>query len=175
MQIILLRHAEVIEPFQGKYNGHIDIPLSEYGKNQAKALKSKFRDIEFDRVYCSDLLRTRETLEALDLEIKPIFTKSLREKSWGTHEGKSFEEIIESGLEYKNFNQWIEALDGESLEHFTSRVRYFFYERVFKGDGDNILIVTHSGVIKTLLSIYNNSSLEKAFAIKLPYCAYVEL
>ena len=175
MKITLVRHSEVIKEYQGKYNGHIDITLSLKGKNDAKELAKKLKDIEFDKIYCSDLLRARETLAELDLDLDPIYTDRLREKSWGKHEGKSFEEIHAEGIEYENFEQWISALDGEDMQEYIYKVREYFYETIFKEDAQNILVVTHSGVIKTLLSLVNNTSLEEAFKIDLPYSSFVTL
>ena len=175
MKITLVRHSEVIKEYQGKYNGHIDISLSQKGKEDAKELAKKLQNIKFDKIYCSDLLRARETLEAFDYTLTPIYTKELREKSWGRDEGKSFEEIQAEGIEYENFEQWISALDGEDFSTYKQRIQEYFYETIFKEDAQNILVVTHSGVIKTLLSITKNISLEEAFATNLPYSSYITL
>ena len=175
MKITLVRHSEVIKEYQGKYNGHIDISLSLKGINDARELAQKLKDKEFDKVYCSDLLRAKETLNELNLDIKPIYTKELREKSWGRHEGKSFEEIQAEGIEYKNFEQWISALDGEDFSIYQERVQKYFYETIFKEDMQNILVVTHSGVIKTLLSIVKDISLKEAFSTNLPYSSFITL
>ena len=175
MKITLVRHSEVIKEYQGKYNGHIDISLSLKGVNDAKALATTLKHINFDKVYCSDLVRAKETFNELNIQLEPIYTSRLREKSWGRHEGKSFEEIQAQGIEYKNFQQWISALDGENMQEYIQRVREYFYDTVFKEDAQNILIVTHAGLIKTLLSLTKNISLEEAFAINLPYSSYITL
>ena len=175
MKITLVRHSEVIKEYQGKYNGHIDISLSQKGKEDAKELAKKLQNIEFDKIYCSDLVRARETLAAFNYVCEPIYTKELREKSWGKHEGKSFEEIQAEGIEYINFEQWISALDGEDFSIYKQKIQKYFYETVFKEDVQNILVVTHSGVIKTLLSLVNNISIEEAFATPLPYSSFITL
>ena len=175
MKITLVRHSEVIKEYQGKYNGHIDISLSLKGINDAKELAKKLQNIEFDKIYCSDLVRARETLAAFDYSLTPTYTKELREKSWGKHEGKSFKEIQAEGIEYINFEQWISALDGEDFSLYKQRVQKYFYETIFKEDAKNILIVTHSGVIKTLLSIAKYISLEEAFSTNLPYSSFITL
>ena len=171
MKITLVRHAQVIKEYQGKYNGHIDIPLSEDGKKQAKKLAIKLQNKHFDKVYSSDLLRARETLKLLNISTKPIFTKELREKSWGRHEGKSYEDITKEGIEYINFKQWLNALDGEDIYSYQQRIKNYFYDVIFIQKATNILIVTHSGVIKTLLGIINNYSLEEAFSLKIDYAS----
>jgi len=175
MIITLVRHSKVIEEYQGKYNGHINISLSLEGKKDAKIVGEKLKNITFDRVFCSDLQRAKETLEAMSINADVLFSKELREKSWGKHEGKSFEEIENEGIKYKNFTQWIDALDGETTEAFTKRVKEYFYEVILKQNAQNVLVVTHSGVIKTVLSITRKISLEEAFAIPLPYSSCITL
>jgi len=175
MILTLVRHGEVLKEYQGKYNGHIDIALSEEGKRQAQELAGRLRHLNFDKIYCSDLLRTKETLMAFDTNTEVCFTKHLREKSWGRHEGKSFEEITAEGIQYDNFEQWIHALDGENIEDFVANVKEFFYQTVFKEDAHNVLVVTHAGVIKTLLSLTQDISLEEAFSSSLPYGSFITL
>ncbi|WP_455757317.1 histidine phosphatase family protein [Sulfurimonas sp.] len=174
MKITLVRHAQVSEEYKGKYNGHIDIPLSQNGKKQAKELAKKLQHINFDKIYCSDLLRARETLEAFDYDKKPIYTDKLREKSWGKHEGKSFDEIQNEGIQYIDFEQWINALDGEEILSYKTKIKEYFFATIFEQiDCEHILVVSHAGVIKTLISIINNMSLEESFKISLPYATYL--
>jgi len=175
MKITLIRHAEVVEEYRGKYNGHIDIGLSQNGKLQAKEVVKKLQNREFDRVYCSDLLRAKETLLAFNLTCERTFTPHLREKSWGVHEGMSFEEIEASGIKYRDFNQWIEALDGEDIQTYIKRVKEYFFETILQESANQVLVITHAGVIKTLLSLIKHISLEEAFSIALPYSSFISL
>jgi len=175
MKLTLVRHSEVIQKYQHCYNGHIDIELSLKGKEDAKEIANKLKNFTFDKIYCSDLKRAKQTLEIFKLDIYPIYTQELREKSWGIHEGKSFEEIEKSGIKYKNFLQWITALDGEDIQSYIKRIENYFKKVIFKQDCEHILVVTHSGVIKTLLSILNQIGIEEAFSIKLPYSSYITI
>ena len=63
-----------------------------------------------------------------------------------------------------------DALDGESKEKFVKRVHKFFFEYLVNTNKKNILVVTHSGVIKVFLSITKKITLEEAFHIDIPYC-----
>ena len=175
MIVTLIRHAEVLEEYKGRYNGHLDVELSENGKLQAKAMGKRLANVDFDAIYCSDLLRARQTLAEFKREIKPIFTKRLREKSWGRHEGKSFAEIEAQGLKYENFEQWLAQLDGEDVQSYVDSIREYFYETIFKQEARNVLVVTHSGVIKSLLSVTNDVSLQEAFSMSLPYSSVLTL
>lgn len=169
MKITLIRHAEVVKEYQGKYNGHIDIPISSRAKEELKELAKKLDGEIYDEVFCSDLLRARQTLDGLNLKNKAIFTNKLREKSWGIHEGMSFKEIEETGIKYENFDKWIADLDGESVDEFKARIYDFFKKITINNNYTNILVITHSGVIKVLENIINKISLEKSFSLSVPY------
>ena len=176
MRVTLIRHGAVEERYAGCYNGHLDIALSTSGREQALRLAAHFANASFDAVYCSDLKRARQTLEPFALTAEPRFTPSLREKSWGRHEGKRFEEIVaEEGLVYESFRQWIAALDGEAPEAYIERVRHFFTEFLPKEPHRNVLVVTHAGVVRTLMHLLNAIPLEAAFATPFPCGACVEL
>lgn len=166
MRVTLLRHGEVDERYKNCYNGHNDICLSKKGEIQAREVAKELDTLEFDAVFCSDLRRARETLQHSLHAKDAIFSDRLREKSWGIHEGLSFDEIIAQGkIEYKDFLQWIEALDGEPHEEYKKRVKEFFFEFLPSLEKENILLVTHAGVIRVLLCIINNITLEEAFGI----------
>jgi len=175
MIITLVRHGEVVEEYRGKYNGHIDIGLSQNGKLQAKELAKKLKSTAFDRVYCSDLLRAKETLYELGLTQEVIYAEQLREKSWGRHEGKSFDEIVADGIEYESFLQWLDALDGQDINEYIKDVRNYFNSTILRTKAKHILVVTHSGLIKTLLHLTNKISLQEAFSKSLPYGSYIEI
>jgi broad specificity phosphatase PhoE len=174
VKITLIRHSEVEEAYHKRYNGHIDIGLSRKGEVEAKALSKRFEDEHFDLIYCSDLLRAKETLQPFTQAKDAIYTPKLREKSWGRHEGKSFDEIIAEGeIVYENFEQWIEALDGEDYKSYVQRIKEFFLEYLPSRKVDKVLVVTHAGVIRVLMAIVQDLSLEEAFCINVPYSGYI--
>jgi len=175
MIITLVRHGEVDAKFKGRYNGHNNISLSLHGKNQAKILGKQLQTMNFDKIYCSDLKRATQTLQEFHLSTTTIFTDRIREKSWGIHEGKSFQEIEAMGIKYKNFTQWIKALDGEDSGVYKEKIKRYFYDVIAKDEAENILVVTHGGVISTLLSIVKNISLEEAFSQTPEYTSLTKL
>lgn len=176
MLITLIRHAQVQEEYQQCYNGHIDISLSEKGKEDAKKLGLYFKGKNFDALFCSDLKRCKQTLAEFELNIKPVYTRALREKSWGRHEGKSFDEIIKSEeFEYENFEQWLNALDGEKFTEYIKRIENFFRGFLLANPYEHVLIITHAGVIKVLMYIFQNISLEEAFAKSFSYSSFLSL
>ena len=174
MKITLVRHAEVDEAYHRCYNGHIDIDLSVKGKEEARLLGEHLKDEAYDAIFCSDLKRCRQTLEAFKLNIKPVYTGELREKSWGRHEGKTFDEIIKTeDFRYEDFEQWINALDGEDYPAYIQRIENFFKGFLPANPYKNVLIMTHAGVIRVLMHILQEISLEDAFSKSFAYSNYV--
>ncbi len=108
--------------------------------------------------------------------IPTIFTKDLREKSWGRHEGMTFDAIVKhDGLIYENFEQWINALDGEPYDAYIERIRHFFTQTLPQTGYNSVLVVTHAGVIRVLMHLLQDISLQEAFSIDFPYSAYTTL
>lgn len=170
MKLTLVRHCEVDERYKNCYNGHNDIGLSPNGQKHAKKLAKKLDALEFDAVFCSDLRRAKESIRDSLHTQNIIYTDKLREKSWGVHEGMSYEKIVaKENTEYIDFLQWIEVLDGEPYEEYVKRVKEFFLDYLPSLKKENILVITHAGVIRVLLSIVDNISLEEAFSIKVGY------
>ncbi len=181
MTITLVRHGEVEAAYQRCYNGHNDIALSPKGVAEAQRLGNYFQNSAFDAIYCSDLKRCRQTLTPIiqnsKFSIQNLnYTPKLREKSWGRHEGKSFDTIVsEEGLKYVDFLQWINALDGEPYDLYIERIAAFFTRELPLTPYNNLLVVTHAGVIRVLMHLLQKISLEEAFSVDFPYGAYTTL
>jgi broad specificity phosphatase PhoE len=95
--IVIVRHGDTFAPGEAprRIGARTDLPLVERGRAQARALAAEFaeRDIAFDRVLASPLLRTRETAQT----IAPgrIETAAwLREIDHGPDEGRVEEEVL---------------------------------------------------------------------------------
>lgn len=176
MLVTLVRHAEVDKAYHKCYNGHIDISLSAKGKEEAKELSLHLQNKSFNSVFCSDLKRCKETLEPFNLEVTPVYTSMLREKSWGRHEGKNFDEIISSeDFTYEDFEQWIHALDGEEYSAYIKRVEGFFKGFLPASASGDVLVMTHAGVIRVLIHLLQDISLEEAFCKPFAYANYITL
>ena len=63
MKILLARHGETPWNAEGRYQGQVDIPLSDIGIAQATALGRRLRDVRIDRAVASPLGRARQTAE----------------------------------------------------------------------------------------------------------------
>ncbi|WP_025025696.1 histidine phosphatase family protein [Caldalkalibacillus mannanilyticus] len=162
-QLYLVRHGLTLWNKEKRYLGHTDLTLLEEGKETLSLLKVALAEIKWSRMYCSDLRRCIETAEYLfpaQLN-KMIRTPLLRELHFGLWEGKTYEELKED----QTYRLWLDDQtrfsppQGESSEQFEKRVKLFL-DQLFQEmeNGENMLLCTHGGVIRHILTFLQPSS-----------------
>lgn len=179
--IYVVRHGETDWNVQRLTQGHTDIPLNSNGEIQAKELGEELKDIQFDFVFSSDLQRAKRTAEIIVLEKKLAVqtTKALRERTWGSMEGKSVDEnsaVIKKLL--ANLNEaeiaaFKIASDVESDDELMGRILTFLREIAVGYPNKNVLVVSHGGVIRTLYQRLSNVEFQSHLHIE--NGAYVKL
>jgi broad specificity phosphatase PhoE len=85
MRLIVIRHGESVYNDQKRFTGQADVPLSPLGKRQAAALGERLAGEHLDAIVSSDLLRARDTAEAIaSYHALPVYEDSdLRELALG--------------------------------------------------------------------------------------------
>lgn len=158
-QIHLIRHGITEGNLSGQYIGSTDLPLCEQGRQQLIALRQKYKYPQVDAVLTSSMLRCTQTTEILYPDATPLVIEGLRECDFGELEGLTAEQLKGE----KRFADWMSAgakdavFGGESGEHFSERVCTSFEQIVsglLKTGTTSAAIITHGGVISTLLSRY---------------------
>lgn len=158
-RLILLRHGDTGLP--GRYIGASDVPLSAAGMAQLKELRPYLQESAIDHILSSPLQRCRQTTELLLPGRKVDYDEALREINFGRWEGGTFSQIVESDPEL--VEQWATGgvhfcfPDGERLGAFQARVAAIG-ERLIQAQEQTILVVTHGGVIRTLICSLLNLS-----------------
>ncbi len=157
--LYLLRHGETEWNDQWRLQGQKDTPLSPKGILQAEKAAKILKNLGIDFIYCSDLNRAAKTSEIIAQEFKgqvQVYrTEKLREISFGDWEGKKYEEFSREEKEY--YQRWLQdpvncfIPGGESLEDVKKRVMEFIAS-VLKKKEKNILLVSHGGPIKIMIS-----------------------
>ena len=172
MNVYFVRHGQTQENSRGVYYGKRDISLNETGRNQCMLAGKMLRDIVFDRIYISERKRTKESAEIiLNAGNNDFITdKRINERSFGIFEGMTYEQIKQKYLQHSiNWeNDWVDYVipDGESYTAFYNRIASFIYD-LEKIDAENVLVVTHGGVIKTAYCVLlGNKMLYWKFASK---------
>jgi len=158
-RIFLIRHGETNWNKEGRFQGQIDIPLNDNGKNQARKTFEYLRSISFNKAFSSSMHRPYETAQIIlqnnkDLKIEKI--DSLIEISHGLWEGKLEAEIRESWPNLlKNWHDKPEEVtmpEGESIKDVSERsIEAFDKICLSQKDNDLTLLVAHDAVNKTLI------------------------
>ncbi|MCT8978528.1 alpha-ribazole phosphatase [Clostridium sp. CX1] len=172
--IYLVRHGKIDTDDKKRYIGFSDILLNEEGVNQGKKLKKFFSEIYIEKIYCSDLSRTRKTAEIISegRNIEKVELKELREINMGKWENRTFEEIKNKyPKEFENRGKYIKDFTpdgGESFGVFKDRVLNIF-KGIVLDTKESTVIVAHAGVNRIILSDILGISLENIFKIKQDY------
>jgi probable phosphoglycerate mutase len=154
--IYLLRHGEIEQSEERRFVGQADLPLNENGLHQALSWQQKLKAGLFEKIYASDLSRTRQTalIIAGHHQGKVQLLPALREINLGEWEGLSVAEVqARYPEEWQSREKDLVTFrppGGESFRDLAVRIGQVFSQIVQELEGD-ILIVAHAGVNRVIL------------------------
>ncbi len=153
--LFLIRHGQTDWNLAGKIQGHADIPLNVTGKEQAKKVAQhlKKKQAALAALYSSDLQRAHQTAQeiAAVFALEIILAADLREGHYGKMEGLTKKEWHDL---YGHFD-WLtlpEEIGAEPREKVLERVMKYLHAIVQKHKGQHIVVVTHGGAIRSILT-----------------------
>lgn len=161
----LVRHGQSLWNAEIRIQGTSDPALSELGVQQAKDVGQRLPS--FDRVYSSDLLRTRQTTEYLlggpvdHVDFRP----TLREIHLGPWEGMlltdATEQYPEQTDQFRNTPETFQLEGAENFHELQARAVKAISDIVEECNGEDIqvLVVSHGAFLKSLLIDYDGRSL----------------
>lgn len=177
-RICLVRHGETDWNAERRLQGHIDVPLNPTGLAQARATAASLAQERFTALYTSDLARARQTAieaaRALALEVRP--EPLLRERRYGAFEGLTYDEARSRFPDdYRRFEERDPAFafprGGESLEAFAERIRKALAALAGRHPGEQLLVVTHGGVLDIAHRLASGQSLASPRDFPIPNAA----
>ena len=159
MRLILVRHGETGWNAENRYQGATDVPLSARGQAQAKALAARLASGALDAIYSSDLQRAWETAAriAASHALQVLMEPRLREMSFGTWEGMTYEEI--QRLDPQALAEWmadpltVAPPRGESLAHLATRIGEMLDDMMELARDETVVLVAHGGSLRVLLCL----------------------
>ncbi len=152
MKVYIVRHGEVLHNVLGIYSNK-DEDLSDAGIEQAEKLREKLKDIEYDIIISSPLLRAKHTANIINIKNKEIIIdEQLKERSCGNLGGQFV--VVTDREEYWNYYSTIQYGTSENIKSFFERVFHFLDELKTK-EYKSVLIVAHSGVSKAFNAYFN--------------------
>ena len=180
MKIYFIRHGETIWNKEKKIQGRSDIPLNQFGRELAKITSLSLKDIPFDVVYSSPLIRAKETACILtnNRNLDIIEDERLLEMSFGEEEGESLTEI-HAHPEMKLYNfihnpgEYIPPVGGESFEELYERCKSFIEEIIFPAENkyQYMLIVGHGALIRGMVHYINQRPSKDFWIVTHKNCA----
>ena len=170
MTIYLIRHTKPDVP-DGTCYGQSDIEVKEAEfKLTVSRIEQKIDFNKIEKVYTSPLKRCSLLAHSLMTERSEVITDvRIKELDFGKWELKKWEDIDSGELERWGNNFVYDRVPaGESNMDLYNRISEF-WDEILEEDAETLAIVTHGGVIKSLLSKILEMPLEKSFSIKVHY------
>jgi broad specificity phosphatase PhoE len=158
--IYLVRHGLTEWNREKRFQGHLDVPLSAEGREQALQVAAwlALQPVRFTALYSSDLARAAQTAVTIGdrLGLHPNFSPELREIFCGRWQGLSVQDI-ESQYPGQ-LAEWHEQVDrftlpgGECVLDVQKRT-FAFYRRILRRHrGEAVIIVSHGVALAALQS-----------------------
>lgn len=156
--IYLIRHGETEYNRKGAVQGRgINSDLNEQGRRQAAAFFMKYGEVDFDKVYVSNLIRTYQTIECFVKNGVPHEKHAgLDEISWGESEGYTIQEL-EQGIFDRLLEKWdsgdldAKISQGESPNEVVARLKEAMARILGEEEEEQVLIACHGRTIRILL------------------------
>jgi 2,3-bisphosphoglycerate-dependent phosphoglycerate mutase len=165
-RIIAIRHGETAWNVDTRLQGHLDIALNTTGIWQAGRVAHALSSEAIDAVYASDLLRAWQTANAIAHATNaPLLPhQGLRERGFGSFEGKTYAEIEAewpeaSAMWRKRVPDWAPP-GGESLLAVRERVASTLNTLAQQHIGGQIVLVAHGGVMDILYRLATSQELQ---------------
>ena len=164
MKLYIIRHAETEYNRKGIIQGsEVDSDINDVGESQSNSFYEYYKDINFDKIYVSDLKRTFQTIRRFTENGSSYEKlKEFNEISWGVNQGKSddledYARLIDTWLAGNLDNKFEE---GESPNEMSERLVKGF-DKVLDDDHDTVLLCIHGRALRILLSKIIDNDLTK--------------
>jgi probable phosphoglycerate mutase len=153
--LFVARHGETAWTISGQHTGTTDLPLTENGESNARALGARLRGIRFEKVYVSPLLRARQTCELAGFGPVASIDADLVEWNYGKYEGRTSVEILAGRPDWNIFRDG--CPDGESPEQVAERAaRVVRRIREYTGNvreyTGNVLLFSSGHIMRVLVT-----------------------
>lgn len=156
--IYLIRHAQAEGNLYKMMQGHWDGGVTPLGREQIRLLAERFKNIKVDKVYSSDLFRTRLTASAVLKynDVPMILDKRLREINVGPWEGEFFGNVSHKSPELMDTfmndpaNWYLEG--AETYADVQKRAMEALREIAENNEGSSVAAASHGVTISTILS-----------------------
>jgi broad specificity phosphatase PhoE len=144
--VYLARHGETAWSLSGQHTGRTDLPLTELGERNARALGERLRELAFAKVFASPLQRAVRTCELAGFGSAAALDPDLAEWDYGQYESRRTAEILAERPDWQLFRDGCpggETVDqvGARADRVVSRVRAV---------GGDVLVFSSAHILRVL-------------------------
>ncbi len=165
--IYILRHGQTDYNLQRIVQGSgIDAPLNATGRQQATAFFQRYRDVPFEAVLTSGLVRTHQTVESfIEQGMRWERFEELNEMSWGKYEGRPGTPELKADYQ-RMVAEWQAgnydyALEGaESARQLADRLQRFIDHLVGRPER-HLLVCSHGRAMRCLVCLLKQEPLHR--------------
>lgn len=158
VRVYLMRHGEVANGSEKRYNGHIDVDITDNGVRQMHRLAGLLAGKELSAIYASDLIRSVKGARIIadKTGVPPVSLEVFRERSVGAWEGLTADEIRDRFPE--EYRLWRADLinyrppGGECLLDVQNRILPAYKRIVGSHPDKSIALMLHGGVNRIILA-----------------------
>ncbi len=158
-EIYIIRHGRTEYNKLGIWQGSgVDAPLDTEGIEQSQAFYRTYKDVFFDLIVHSPLLRASQTITPFKNKgIRTITKPEIREISWGVYEGKPHTEQSKKDFqnmvgEWSKGNYHVSLPGGESALDLYRRI-FDFVKWLKSAEAHRVLICSHGRAIRALICV----------------------
>ena len=160
--LFLARHGESTFNRDNLFTGWIDAPLTEKGREEARAIIGKLKNNKFEKAYTSKLSRASESLrivlaESHRSDVQIIESEALNERHYGDLQGMNKDQTArrfgEEQVRLWRRSYTVAPPNGESLKNTADRVIPFFRSTILSdiSHGKNILVLAHGNSLRAIV------------------------
>jgi broad specificity phosphatase PhoE len=153
-ELWLIRHGETEWSLSGRHTGRTDIPLTDHGREQARALAPTLALQRFDTVLTSPMRRAIETCHLAGLGENAKQEPDLREWDYGTYEGRTTNEIR---ADAPGWTVWDSPIpEGESIDAIQARAQALI--RKLLATPGRIALFSHAHFLRVFAGVWIGDS-----------------
>ena len=149
--IYFIRHGESEANANNICCGQGNPPLTENGKKQAEEARVMLKNVKFDTIFCSDLMRAMQTADIMLDHPDCIYTQDVREIKTGHIEGTKRTELDklygDTYVRARTVHDF-SAFGGESDKEFVERIEKFLNKLSTEEVGEHVAVFCHAGFIQ---------------------------
>jgi probable phosphoglycerate mutase len=145
--IWLVRHGETDWARLGRHTGRTDVPLTDRGREQARALGRRLAGHPFGLVLTSPLSRSAETARIAGQHEVAIADPDLMEWDYGVHEGRTTAEIRG---DFPNWTIWRGPWPGGETVDDIGRRADRVIVRIHDGPAGDALVFAHGHLLRVM-------------------------